>query len=64
MKLNPYVEILARARYREDVCPIPFPSEDMELVKDAVEFMNCLTYFCRFSISVDCCIVLDFQFET
>lgn len=50
MKLNPYVEILARALYLKDTSHVPFPPEDLELAKDAVKFMNCRTYLCRFSV--------------
>jgi len=47
-KLNPYVEIIARALYGRQVEPIEFPAEDMELAKAAIEFMNGRTYVARF----------------
>ena len=49
--LNPYVEILARALYNKQTEPIEYLGDDMDLVKRAIEFMNCHAYVARFQRS-------------
>lgn len=50
MKLNPYIEILAKRLYNKSLEPVPFAAEDESLVRDAVSFVNCRTYVFKFHI--------------
>lgn len=52
MKLNPYVEILARAIYNKQSTVDGVPAEDRELAKEAIEFVNCRTFIARCRLSI------------
>jgi len=50
MRLNPYVEILAKALYRKEMTPIYVYENELEDAKDAVSFINCRNYVARFEL--------------